>query len=523
MNKKSLPALTAVFITTLLILTALTAACDQTGTPGLSSSDASGDMQSSSQEPEEITEMVWQWPSYGPTGSGFQAVEDALNEMTEKDIRVHITLEPAMIMDLLNQTTLAVTSGEQLDLALYLFSSLAPYISNGLIQPLDDYIDEYGADMKEVCGEDMGGYYEGKLYALPVNQVRGESYGYLARKDILDKYNITIDPNKNYTMDDLGNIFAAVKAGEGSKFYMYVPVPEALMPMFGGAFAEVDTLGATNPAGGVLMLCRSFTDMNIVNLYETDEFEAYAELAYDWAQKGYVSSDALTNTEPAATLIGGGNYLGCFSWSTPFSKDPVQNAAGKELVTIDMTEPYIIGSPAAPWLVPVTSADPAKAVKTMNYIFRSPDAAKLLQFGIEGQDYEVKESNDDGVLIKMLADDPMTLPYYMPFGVYGDKLSWPVVDPSSIDMNKRLKDWGKAIPASRKSPAAGYTFSTQAVSTEYSAVSSVIAQYSASIAAGAVDPASALSEFRSALQDAGIDTVIAENQRQLNEWASPKR
>ena len=63
---------------------------------------------------EELVEIVWQWPSIGTTGSGFQAVEDALNAMLEKDIGVHVTLMPAEFANLANETVLTVSSGERL-------------------------------------------------------------------------------------------------------------------------------------------------------------------------------------------------------------------------------------------------------------------------------------------------------------------------------------------------------------------------------------------------------------------------
>ena len=140
----------------------------------------------SAAEDGEITEIVWQWPSLGSTGSGFQAVEDALNAMTEPDIGVHITLEPVTFSELANETVLTVSSGEQLDLCLSVGTGVGNLVSSGLIEPLDDYIDNEGKDIKEKCGSALsGGYYDGTLYGLPNAYVQGESYGYLARTDLL--------------------------------------------------------------------------------------------------------------------------------------------------------------------------------------------------------------------------------------------------------------------------------------------------------------------------------------------------
>lgn len=470
-------------------------------------------------EKDELVNIVWEWVSYGDLPSGFQDVEDKLNEMTERDIGVHVTLEPVLRSDLQNQTTMLVSSGEQVDLAVQVGTGVAPYVSSGLILPLDDYIDEYGKNIKEECGDQLyGGMYQGKLYGVPIAYMNGESYGYVARKDILDKYNIEITDGKLYTIEELEDIFATVKAGEGDKFYMQIP--DASYPILAGSYFEYDKLGGTI-GSGVLMLNRSFDDLTVNNLYETDEYREYAERMYDWANKGYISSDASTNTESRNDLLVSGNYLGYFTYSTPNNLPSIESSTGLDLVMIDILEPYVVKSAATvSWQVPITTVSPEKAIETLNYIYAHPEAANLLQWGIEGESYEVIEENENGQLIRYLAEDTSTLPYLMKAGVYGNRLKWPIVEPSSINMNKELKDWDAAIPDSRKSPAMGYIFDMDSVSTEFSAVAAVISQYEFAIDCGAMNPEEALPEFQEALKAAGIDKIIAENQRQLDAWAA---
>ncbi|GJM74540.1 hypothetical protein HMSSN036_67560 [Paenibacillus macerans] len=43
---------------------------------------------------EEIPTIVWQYPTPGNLGSGFQEVEDALNAMLEKDVGARVKFEP---------------------------------------------------------------------------------------------------------------------------------------------------------------------------------------------------------------------------------------------------------------------------------------------------------------------------------------------------------------------------------------------------------------------------------------------
>lgn len=471
---------------------------------------------------EELVEVVWQWPSTGTIGSGFEAVEDALNEMLEKDIGVHVTLMPAEFANLENETVLTVSSGEQLDLCLSVGTGVGNLVSSGLIEPLDEYLDEYGSAIAEKCGSALaGGYYDGTLYGLPNAYIQGESYGYLMRTDLIEKYGLEIDENKLYTLDELEEMFAIVKEGEGDNFFCLIPSPTSENPLARSAFA-FDKLGSTTASGILLFRDDDFTGLTIENMYETDEYASYAQRMYDWAQKGYISKDAATNTESESTLLASGSYLGEFYWSTPGSEETTEAESGCELTTIHIIDGYTAGDRFQNilWSVPITSENPAKAVEALNYIYEHDEAAWLLQYGLEGQTYEVVEKTEEGMKIKYLSDDPFTLPYYQPYGVYGDRLAWPVMDPNTIDMNSIIREFSDSIPESRKSSALGYCFNRDSVSTEFSTVTSVIAQYVPSINCGTADPETNLAEFRQALKDAGIETIIAENQRQLDEWAA---
>lgn len=470
---------------------------------------------------EELTEIIWQWPSLGTTGSGFQAVEDALNAMLEPDIGVHVTLEPVTFSNLANETVMAVSSGDQVDLVLSVGTGVGSLVNSGLIDPLDDIIEEHGAAILEKCGDAIsGGYYDGQLYGLPNAYIQGESYGYLMRTDLIEKYGLEVDTEKFYTLDEFTELFATVKEGEGDGFFCMIPEPSSEEPLSRNTF-EYDKLGATT-ASGVLMLNKDFTNMTISNLYETEEYAAYAQLMYDWAQAGYISQDAATTTEDRNVQMQSGNFLGYFAWSTPGAEESTEASCGYDLTVLKIIDGYTAGDRFQNilWSVPITSGNPEKAVEALNYIYEHDEAAWLLQYGIEGQDYEIVEQTDQGTKIAYLSDEPTSLPYYQPFGIYGDRLAWPVLDPTPIDMNETIRAFSDNIPDSRKSPALGYCFNTTSVSAEYSAVSSVIAQYIPSINCGTADPASNLAEFQEALKAAGIDKVIEENQSQLDAWAA---
>ena len=104
---------------------------------------------------------------------------------------------------------------------------------------------------------------------------------------------------------------------------------------------------------------------------------------------------------------------------------------GCELVCLDTVAGYgaYAGGSVIQWSIPITSANPEKAMQALNYIYENPEAAWLIEFGIEGSEYEVVKEDGNKKQIKMLAEDTQSLPYYMPYGIWGNILQSPDVYP----------------------------------------------------------------------------------------------
>lgn len=488
------------------------------------SSETSKGTDNSKNSSDKTTTIIWQYPTPGNLGSGFQDVEDALNKMMEKDIGVHVKFEPVGLMESQKKAALAISAGEQLDISLTAFTSLGPLVEAGQIKPLDDLVEKYGQDIKAACGTSLlGGSYQGKLYGVTPAFKQGNAYSYLIRNDMLKKYGITIDENKKYTLDDLEKIFEKVKAGEGKSFYYNIPWNTTQEP-FNNGYIEYDKIGGSL-ATGVLMLNRSFTDTTVTNLFATKEYEDYAKKMYSWAQKGYLSPDAAVTKEAPDSLMASGNYLGVAYFGEPGTPETYSSTAGTPLTMMHMVDGYVPsnGGSAVTWNIPITSINPEKAMQALNYIYKNKEATKLIQFGIEGKSYKVVQKTDKGEQIEYLDKDTSKLPYFNAYGLWGNRLTWPVVSPASIDLNQKIKDWDNNIPKSRYSPAIGYSFVQTKVSSEIAAVNTVINQYTPSINSGALDPSKALPEFLSALKAAGIDKIIQENQTQLDQWLKNKK
>ena len=461
--------------------------------------------------------VVMQWPTVSSDISGLADVEAAVNAITGPEIGVTVTLEPANGFNLLNETSLSVSSGEKLDLCLSLFNGISPLVDTGSIIALDDLVTEYGSNILEECGKRIaGGYYGDTLYGIPNAYIEGEKSGYVCRTDLLEKYGIEVDENRIYTMDEIGDIFATIKAGEGDGFYC-VAGPQNLSDLFNCLY-PYDVLG-TSSASGVLMLGNDFTSTTVENLYATEEYKNFAEVMYDWGKKGFFSPDATTTTEIAVTQIKSGKYLGFFPGFCSGGADYYNSQTGTDMTMITTIEGNSMTNmfQTILWSIPVTCENPEKTMEFLNYIYKNNEIATLLQYGIEGVSYEVVENTEEGTLIKFPDGQTTdTLPYYQMMGIYGNRLEWPILMPDRITYNKDLKEFSDSVD--KISPALGYSFVTASVSSEYSAVFSVIRKYIGIINTGTINPDTELPEFIKALEDAGINKIIEENQKQLDAW-----
>lgn len=473
----------------------------------------------------EIYEVVMQFPTLGTTPQDIQMVEDAINARIEEEIGVHLTLYPASAFTLNNTTNLMVSSNEKLDLMMSMFEGgVGSYVNKGMLIELDDLLTEYGADIIEAEGDALsGGYFNGKLYAIPTEEKMGRVQSFLARKDLLDKYEIEYDTEHVYTYEELGAIFETVKAGEGDKFYM-IAANSNDDGIF-GFFDPTDHLGATLASGALMNYGVDTTE--IVNYYETENFANSAGVMRDWYQKGYFAPDCNTATDAAMTLVQSGQYLGMFSNSEPDMildiGRSINDYLGTEVVPLYVNEPskrtqfYQITL----WAIPITCDNPEKTFEWLNLMYKDADIINLLYHGIEGVHYQFVEGSDciieypEGV-------DGMNVTYSAVLNVWGDKLKDYVRAPKDETYYQTMRDFNDSISADYTSGTLGYCFDSSVVRTQYAAVTDVITQYQVSLGMGIVDPDAVLPEFLSALKAAGIDEIITENQRQLDEWLATK-
>lgn len=469
---------------------------------------------------KEIVNLYWQYPSPGELPPGFGDMEAALNEMMGRDIGVNITFVPTNLDVAFQDATLMISAGEQLDVAMT-WGTLGQFVEKGLLLPIGEMLEKSGkTDMlKENNSNPYAlGSYDGETYGVPAGNTTYNVLSYNMKKTIADKYNLTPDDNKIYTLDEMEEIFRLINEGEGTDVICQIPWSNTNEPL-NYNFGEYDKFGG-DLSYGVLMLNRGFDTTEIVNIFETPEYADYAERMYKWAQEGWISPDAAVTTDTVADIVNRDKVAGYFGWGAP-ETSMLENTEVKDgIVQFKIVDGFVRDTaPFFSWVIPITSVNPEKALEAITYIYEHKEAAWLIQFGIEGVSYNIVSEDGDKVSAEYLAEDVSDLPYYNVYGLWGNRLQWPTFGETSPELNIKKAEYQKKYESEGRIPkSAGYVFKSADVSSQIAAVQTVMAQYTTSINCGALDPQKALPEFIDALKAAGIDEIIAENQKQFDAW-----
>lgn len=480
---------------------------------------------------EEPYNIIMEIVTLGESPSGLEDVEAAINAIVEPEIGVTVTLYPVNVSSLATETNLMVSSGEKLDLCFNFYTGVSDLVDKNMIIPLDDLYEQYGQDIEASQGIAVqGGYYGGQLYGIPCVELHGLSFGFLARTDILDELGFTVEKGKVYTTDDLTELFAKYKEAYGDGHYCVA----GLTPTsdFFSSIHILDSLGGstTSCSSGVLMNGGLDGNTTVENLYSSDAYAEYANLAYEWAQAGYISPDASTNMDSSQIQMATGNYLGAFGNCAGDGVTVFGTGCGYDVTPIPLVENYATTADFSQltWSIPITCENPEKTFQFLNLLYQvrdlEEDVDTLLTLGIEGVSYQMLEKGEGSRGIITYADgvDQNSSPYNMGLGIYGDKLTQPKWAPLTLDYYDEVAAFNDSIGEENTSCTLGYIFDATPVATQKAAVEAVITQYVGLISSGSMNPEDSLPQFNQALEAAGIADVIAENQRQLDEWLEAK-
>lgn len=456
---------------------------------------------------DDITKLVV-WGVGTADTEDCNEVAEAISAITREKIGVEIELVRGQDAEQIN---LALTSGEEIDLLNYnnVNGQLATMVRNNYATPLDDLVAEYGQGALEVINPvDLEACkFSGVLYALPNMHDTSRSAGFGMRKDIVDELGIEVP--EYGTFDDMHEILV--------KVHEAYPDMYPLVPTWAGGGMQdplpVDPLGDSL---GVLEDAHS-DSTEVVNYYATDSYREFCEMMYQWNQEGLVMPDATTTTEN--NLLSGNGFAMFENWK-PGKELEIYKGNGKEAVFMKVVEPfkYTDISNGNSFIIPYCSKNPEKAMELWNLMYTDPEVSNLFINGIEGKHW-VYTDDTKTFITTPEGVDPNASGYSSVDWSWPNQQITPIWEGGDADLWDKLKEFNDS---GDPSPAHGFSWDSNPVLNQVTNCNNVVAAYNTALRWGSMDPAENIPKFISELEDAGINDIIAEKQRQLDEYLASK-
>jgi putative aldouronate transport system substrate-binding protein len=441
-------------------------------------------------------------------------VEAELSKLTQEKINATVELVPIQLTSYNQQMNLVMTSREDLDLVMtgYMGNTLtySQQVAKGELLPLDDLLKKYGTGILDSLGDyAYTAAVGGKVYGVTTNRDLAGSEGWVIRKDIADKYKI--DPASIKTLQDIEQALEVIKSGEAINPF---GIGNGRTFVTGFYPENIDSLG-----DNLGVIRNDDPEIKVINLYETDEYKKLVNQAREWSQKGLIPKDVATATQSSEALMKSNKILSYIDTSRPGSAERISGLIGTpvEVVPISKAKAETTTVAKFMWGIAAHSKHPDKAMQLLNLMYTDKEIFNLLAWGIEGKHY----IKTDELFIKYPEGQNSTNSDYalnMEFAMGNMFLSylWKGEDPT---LWKQLKDFNEQA---YKSSALGFLWDGTPVKNEIAAVVNVREQYVKALENGLVEPDKYLPEFIEKLKGAGIDKIIAEKQKQLDQWKTLK-
>lgn len=471
---------------------------------------------------EPVVRLTWAMtPQTAPVDQ--KKVMEELNKITREKLGVEVEIyffDTATIQN-------AMQAGETYDMYFTAtwFNNFNQAVSNGFFADITDKVKEWTPKLYASIPEniwDLAKSTDGRLYAIPIAKDYAAMRFIVYDAAFAREHGIKI-PDRISSWDELTEYLVAQKKTMKPGEY---PV------MLGGSPAGI--ISGFDYIDNVALIGCEFGDTKVKSAFESEKIMDRYRTMHKWMKMGLVNPDAATM--PLASIdkklpflkfeqawpgydfsptLGYECGMTCFDGPV-LNSDGVKGALTAFSVTLDEDE-----------------AKFRKALEYQEFVNTDREYRDILAYGIPGEHFNYADvKNDDGTVegraviqTELGKSNYITLHF-----VQGSLFTRSVqADEKSLDgtfPKPDLHQWDKyneeVKNAKEKSVIGGFMFNTEKFANQLAEILAIREEYGTRLGCGIEDPDVAVPEMLKKMNDAGLQDIIAEAQRQLDEYLASK-
>ncbi|MGN1099727.1 MAG: ABC transporter substrate-binding protein [Christensenellales bacterium] len=491
---------------------------------------------------DEPYEIVWYFP-FMPDGIStyprdIDLIAEEVTKIIQPKINATLKLYPISLYLYNEQMPIKIGANEKFDI-MYTSPHINHYYTNIERQaflPLDNLLEEYAPETKAQVPEFMweqarvGDY----IYGLVNLQIIPRTDTVIIND--IKAFNRFLKSNSETSAYDYTNIYEYILEKEIHPYDLiedYIRYLQQTGEGLGGLMGQLsvtdslltrycwDDLGTGNYVPGVVDVYDSYDDgeIKVFNQFTSEEFISDIRRAARDFTEGLIPEKIVTDGAMGTTF----DQYDVVPMSTWKPNDLRLNKKGELSTVIRLGNPnyytsFILGSMTA---ISSTSENPARVMKFLELLRTDAEIQNLLVFGIEGRHFTIDDKEDRPLAVNVIPNsgwnnDYMTWAYGTEFveGLYYNK-NFP---DNVYEISKQIND------EAHVSDVIGFNFNTTPVSAKMldciAIATTYLPEFSAGIHGTNID--NKYQEFINKMRIAGMDDVVAEKQKQLNEWLKSK-
>ncbi|AZN43496.1 extracellular solute-binding protein [Paenibacillus albus] len=450
----------------------------------------------------------------GDPDKDLKLVNDRINEVLARKIGVTITYIKVGWQDYEDRLNTLVSSGTPFDIAFA--PDYANFAHRGAWLKLNGYFSNIGKSMYDAIdpifwnGVQLD---DGGIYGVPTNKELAVRDQWMYPDELVKKYNIDISKYK--TLASLEPLLQMIKEKEPA----YQPME---LDKDSQNFFAIDGYQYVSDKYLPLMIRPLDPKSRVVNIFETAEARSVLDTLRRYYVQGYINEDAalrdnqgLKRGELVFWKAAGGGPLSENSWSKDRGYKLVANPVTPALITTESLRGGVMA-------ISADTKHPVESVKFLNLLNIDPEVRNLFNFGIEGVHYTL---DSKGQVVPKLPEDKEGNPIPGASPTYGSvqytQGNWFILKTMGGEFPDPLDKWDQFRSSNKeavRSSTLGFTPDLSMLSGKMQNIKLVWEKYFPSLMTGSVDVGTELPKFNEELDQAGINEVRVEVQKQLDAW-----